>query len=405
MAAGNNPPEKWNRAEVSRYLVPFLRMAESIDEDGWGIDQETVAARKRMAKAALYACPVAYRQLSHVYHHADDQTYRLWFGGIDCDDALLASAFDLIDRALPHTLPAVREQSEQSEQCERENPARTDLSPAASAFSDIREARDTNDRACSAEQGTAPPAAASPSHTESLTEDAAFRRLFHVSHTYTDQESGATRVRRADLLIPFLEMCRASDDRARCRAEDLCLATVQRYFSDYCHALSYYRENYADDETDAHDMLLDETHLCMQLMEQMIARADYEKNLADRKAALEYERGGLGWFGGAKKKSIDAKLLDISISELELAIADEQTRLRAVLTPLENQKSEWEDQLAIAPLTAFRRKKELRRKISQVEKQIQESQRDSQLPALNARLAALRHKQKQKQNKKTDERR
>lgn len=390
MAAGNNPPEKWNRAEVSRYLVPFLKMAESIDENGQVVDQETAAARKRMAKAALYACPAAYRQLSRVYHHADDQTYRLWFGGIDCDDALLASAFDLIDRALQRTLPAVREP------CEQQNPAKADLSPAASASSNMREARGTDDRSYSVEKEVAPPAKAAQSHMESLTEDAAFRRLFHVSHTYTDQESGATRVRRIDLLIPFLEMCRAEDDRTRCRAEELCLATVQRYFADYCHVLSYYRENYADDEADVHDMLLAETHLCMQLMEQMIARADYEKNLADRKAALEYERGGLGWFGGAKKKSIDAKLREISISELELAIADEQTRLRAVLTPLENQKSEWEDQLAIAPLTAFRRKRELREKISRVEKQIQESQKDSQLLALTARLAALQHKQKQK---------
>ena len=69
MATNARPPQTWNRAEVSRYLVPFLQMAEAMrqptdtaqaDDTGWM--ESDLAARKRLAKSALYACPSAYRQ-------------------------------------------------------------------------------------------------------------------------------------------------------------------------------------------------------------------------------------------------------------------------------------------------------------------------------------------------------
>ena len=235
---------------------------------------------------------------------------------------------------------------------------------------------------------------------ESLTEDGAFRKLFRISHTYTDTESGKVRVRHTDLLLPFLEFCRAADDAARRRAEELCLATVGRYLSDYLHALSYYRESYADPDSDAYAMLLAETHLCMQLLEQTVARSDYERTLAQQKAALQYERGGLGWFGGARKRSIDTKLRDISICELQLALEDERARLDTVLTPLLQQLEDFEDQLARAPVTAFRRKKELRAHIAQLEQQIEQEKKQSRIKELTAQLDALKAKQSKSQRKK-----
>jgi hypothetical protein len=393
MASNARPPQTWNRAEVSRYLVPFLQMAQAMRQptDATPADNDwmetDLAARKRMAKSALYACPSAYRQLSRVYHRADDATFESWFGGIDCDDALLAAAFDLIDRALAHMVPATV----------------TDKPGAVGAAAPSSVAHTTSSATPSASEDadSAEPLTAQPSgRSESLTEDSAFRKLFRISHTYTDTESGKVRVRHTDLLLPFLEFCRASNDAERRRAEELCLGTVGRYLSDYLHALTYYRESYADPDSDAYAMLLSETHLCMQLLEQTVARTDYERTLAQQKAALQYERGGLGWFGGARKRSIDTKLRDISICELQLALEDERARLDTVLSPLQQQLENFEDQLARAPMTAFRRKKELRTQIAQLEQQIEQEKKQSRIKDLTAQLNALQAKQTKSQRKK-----
>ena len=214
--------------------------------------EEQLASLKRLAWITLCADPKAYRQLAHVYHRADDKTYHRWFGGIDCDDALLQSAFSLIDRALHHLSPSV---SAQAPSDTPEDPSR----PAAIQDEPLR-------------------------REESLTEDAAFRKLFRVSHTYTDEQSGKIRVRRMDLLVPFVELCRTTDAAQKQQSEYHCRTAVRTHLADYMHALSYYREHYASGPASA--ALLSETHNCMQCLENIIARCDYEKRLSDRKSVV-----------------------------------------------------------------------------------------------------------------------
>ncbi|MBQ7337416.1 MAG: hypothetical protein IJW40_03070 [Clostridia bacterium] len=380
MEQRNSPPTTWNRTEVSKYLVPFLRLADALRADtDAGEDSapfDDTASLKRIAWSTLCACPAAYRQLSRVYHRADDETYHRWFGGIDCDDELLAAAFALIDRALSQNLPTT--QHKKAELSSVEEPSVPSSVPTAQQ----------------AESVTAPPPAPSSSqHTEHhLTEDAAFRQLFRVSHTYTDEQSGKVRLRQMDLLVPFVELCRAREDTERRQAEEQCRAAVRAHLSDYIHALSYYRAHYAD--TDAADCLLPETHTCMQCLEQVIARCDYEAQLADKKAALEYERGGLGWFGRTRKREIDAALRDISISALELKIEDERERLQTITSPLQARLSALQKELSRAPVTAFRRKKELRAAIEETQHRLEQIESQSDLATLRAHLAAMQKKQK-----------
>jgi hypothetical protein len=360
MEQTNRPPVHWNRIEVSDHLLPFLRLGDAMRADD--TTEEQLAALKRLAWTSLSADPTAYRQLSHVYQRADDETYQRWFGGIDCDDALLQAAFSLIDRALHYLSPSVAVQ----------NPA--DASPndtptAASYQEPLR-------------------------REESRTEDAAFRKLFRVSHTYTDEQSGRVRVRRIDLLVPFIELCRTTDAAPRQKAEQHCRHAVRSHLSDYMHALSYYREHYASGP--AATALLPETHTCMECLEHMIARCDYETRLSEQKASLEYERGGLGWFGKTRKREIDRELRDLSITELQMEIEDEKARLQGALDPLQARLEALETELAAAPLTAFARKKALKAAIAELNEEIRTTQSKTNLAALNAQLRTLQAKQNKK---------
>ena len=360
MEQANRPPVHWNRTEVSEHLVPFLRLGDAMRADD--ISEEQLASLKRLAWTMLSADPKAYRQLSHVYHRADDEVYARWFGGIDCDDALLQSAFSLIDRALHHLSPTVAPKAPTG------TPEDTPR-PAAAPDEPLR-------------------------REESLTEDAAFRKLFHVSHTYTDEQSGSIRVRRIDLLVPFVELCRTTDAAKKQQSEQHCHTAVHTHLADYMQALAYYREHYASGPASA--ALLPETHSCMQCLEHIIARCDYQERLSEQKAALQYERGGLGWFGKARKREIDHELRELSITELQIQIEDEKARIQSVLDPLQSRLEALEAELAAAPLTAFARKKELKAAVAELSEQIRIAQAKTNLPALSAQLRALQAKQTKK---------
>ena len=361
MEQNNRPPVHWNRTEVSSHMVPFLRLGDAMRDER--TEDDTLSSLKRIAWTSLSADPMAYRQLSRVYHRADDETYHRWFGGIDCDDALLQAAFSLIDRALEHLAPAVVRPGEQTSE--------NDAPPSLGA---------------SPEQVL--------QRNESLTEDTAFRKMFRISRTYTDEQSGKIRVRRIDLLVPFVELCRTTDAARHHQCEQHCRSAVRMHLSDYMHALAYYREHYSDQRAAA--ALLPETHACMQCLEHMIARCDYEQRLSEQKASLQYERGGLGWFGKTRKREIDRELRDLSISELQMAIEDEKARLQGAVEPLEAKLEALETELAAAPLTAFARKKELKAAIAQLNEQLKAIQNQTNLAALDAQLRALQAKQNKK---------
>ena len=360
MEQNNRPPVHWNRTEVSDHLLPFLRLGDAMRADNTA--EEQLASLKRLAWTSLSADPTAYRQLSRVYHRADDETYHRWFGGIDCDDALLQTAFSLIDRALHHLSPSVAVQSPPDTNA-------TDTPATESYQEPLR-------------------------REESLTEDAAFRKLFRVSHTYTDEQSGKIRVRRIDLLVPFVELCRTTDAAQHRRAEQHCRSAVRSHLSDYMHALAYYREHYANGPASA--ALLTETHTCMECLEHMIARCDYEAQLSEQKASLQYERGGLGWFGRTRKREIDRALRDLSITELQMESEDEKAHLQEALDPLQARLDALEAELAAAPLTAFSRKKELKAAIADVNEKIRVTQAKTNFPALHAQLRTLQAKQNKK---------
>ncbi len=371
MERAHQPPARWNRAEVSHYLVPFLSLGDALRAEHEANDapgESDLKLLTRTAAEALHACPTAYRQLLRVYQSADDKTYGLWFGGIDCDDELLAAAFTLIERALSQQLPTMRRTSAPPDLTEQQP------SPATSA-------------------PHAPQDAESARRVEQLTEDAALRRLFCVSHLYTD-ENGRSRVRRTDLLVPFLELCRTTDAARRHQLAERCRTAVLTHLDDYVHALAYYRESYAAPDTPPHAALLPETHACMQYIEETLARCDYETALSEKKAALEYERGGLGWFGRARKREIDAALYELSLTELQLRIEDERTRLQVACEPLERDLTRMETELERAPLTAFTRKRELRAAIKQTQAALADLRTQSELESLTEQLSRLERKKR-----------
>jgi hypothetical protein len=374
MERPHRPPERWNRAEVSHYLVPFLRWSDALRADPELTDAPTkqdVALLAQTAQDAYAACPAAYRQLFHVHQSADDDTYDRWFGGIDCDDALLNHAFGLIGQMLSQQLPALRKQQPLS-QVRAPIPEDVTVTPAEPLPKDAAPAAPTAGQ---------------------LSEDAALRRLLRVSHTYTDAE-GQIRTRQLDLLTPFLEFCRATDTTARQRLQERCLAAVQTHPADYVHVLTLYRQRYADPGTSAHTALLQETHDCMRLIEHLLARCDYETALSDKKAALEYERGGLGWFGRTRKREIDKALHELSLTELRLRIEDERVRLQTECEPLERKLQRMETELEHAPLTAFARKKELRASIKQTQAALADLHAQSELEALTEQLSRLERKKR-----------
>lgn len=360
MEYATQPPKRWNSTEVSRFLLPYLRYCDAKRNDA---TDEQLDALEQSMLAAFTACPDAYRQLHRVYHRADDDTFEAWFSGIDCDDELLCAAFSMIERSLQTALAPIQ------------SPSPADVTATARPQQEP-----------SAQSAKTPPSQ-SPHRAPSLGEDTAFRALFTISRTQKNQETGEMRVRRLDLLVPFLELCRCQSDAERVEKEAICRRAVQVYQGDYSHAMAQYREQYPTAEHAA--ALLPETRLCMQLLEQMLSRLAYESDLAERREALLYERGGLGWFGRARKREIDDALLDIDIEAVELEIADEEERLQALITPLQQHLEDLSEQLANAPVTAFGRKKELKLAIKQTQQTLKEIKEQSELGALITRRDAL----------------
>ena len=358
MENATQPPARWNRARVEKYLLPYLRFCDA--KRNSNVTDEQLDALQQTALDAFSACPEAYRQLARVYTRADDDLHRAWFGSIDCDDALLDDVFSMIEESLSVALT-------------------------------VQEPR-LPDTPTPPQESTAKPTVAKARRAPSLSEDATLRALFLISRTQKDKDTGKLRVRRLDLLLPFLELCRCYDDTEKVECQARCRKALQVYRKDYTHAIAQYREQYPTNEDAA--SLLPETRQCLQLLEQMLDRLSYQINLDERREALEYERGGLGWFSAQRKREIDNALLDIDIEAVELKISDEEERLQAQLAPLQHQLEDMAEQLALSPVTAFGRKKQLKLGIKQTQERIREIENSSELDTLIAQRDALLKKKR-----------
>lgn len=264
--------------------------------------------RKARALEAFHSCPDAYRQLSRVYHTASEETLAQWFGSIDCDPSLLRDAFEFID----HTA----QNSEASRQRE-----------------------------------------------DVLGKDLYFRQLFRVT-------IGGESV---DLAYPFEQYDYCDEymypDYLLRRLEigDKCKAWIRRYLPYYTRIRAWYLDNGGRESGVSREY-------CgyMELLDYFLARISYEDRLRDERQALEYERGGLGWFHRARKRELDARLAEISLKELKMKLDDTQERCEAYEAQFASRREAWQQELEQAPWTAFGRRRELKEKLASLEQKVRE---------------------------------
>lgn len=277
------------------------------------------------ARAFCHARPEAYRQLVHVFCKGSDQTVEQWFGWIDCDAQLLELAFDFIENELSG----------------RSHRGKPPYSPE---------------------------------------EDRHFADMFRV--TVDD--------RSINLAQPFEQLyfcdeytCRDYQTRRIELAEE-CRDWMARYRPYYHRIAAHYH-----DRGGRKYPVSAERHAYMQLYEFFLERMDYEQKLSDDKQALEYERGGLGWFQRDRKRAIERELKDIELSEMELCLEKARERFEAYEGQFERQRARWQEELERAPVTAFARKKELKQKLSGLDEQLLAYRRELGLDELQAQYAKM----------------
>ena len=151
----------------------------------------------------------------------------------------------------------------------------------------------------------------------------------------------------------------------RVKLEDECRACLRRYLPYYNRIRAWYRENGGKACG-----VGAQYHAYMELIEYFQSRNAYEDSLRDERQALEYERGGLGWFHRARKREIADELYDLCLRELKLKIDDARERYEAYEAQFERVREAWQDELASVPLTAFGRRKELKQKLSELEQNL-----------------------------------
>lgn len=316
----------WNRKEVSRCLLPVLRLV-----DGERNDSLTDEEQDTLLHQALVSCharPDAYRQLLHVFTAGSEETLEKWFGGIDCDDELLESAFDFIGGELKGDSPY-------------EKP------------------------------------------TVSLEQDMYFSGLFRIT------EEGVP----VDLSYPFEqyyfcdEVIYPDCQFRRTELADKCKAWIRHYRQYYAHIRAWYGENGG-----GKCAVSPEHHSYMELYDYFLGRIEYEDRLKRDREALEYERGGLGWFHLARKREIERELYELNVEELGMRLVDAVEKMEAYEAQFDRQRADWQYELAHAPLTAFGRKKELKQKLAAMEQRIRSYRVELKLDELQAEYNRLTKK-------------
>lgn len=281
-----------------------------------------------LLRGALQACrarPDAYRQISHVFCTGSEQTLEQWFGWIECDDELLDGAFDFINDELNGVA--------------KHEPIQI-----------------------------------------SLHEDMFFAELLHIA-----QGEGTV-----DLRYPFEQFYFCDEfiykDYLFRRIElaDKCKAWIRRYQPYYQRAWTWYCEHGGK-----HCAVSVEHHAYMELYEYFLERIAYEDRLRNDRQALEYERGGLGWFHRERKREIDRELYELDLAELEMRLEDARERYDAYEAQFENDRKAWEEELRCAPLTAFGRRKELKQKLSALNEKLLQYRKEFGLDDLQAQYNKL----------------
>ena len=277
------------------------------------------------ARAFCHARPDAYRQLCRVFCSASDGTVEQWFGWIDCDAELLELAFDFIEDELSG----------------KTHEAKPPFSPEEDRyFADMF--RITVD-----------------GQTVNLAQP--FEQ-FYFCDEYTCQDY---LTRRLDL------------------AEE-CQDWMVRYRPYYRRIVAHYQ-----DRGGRKYPVSAERHAYMQLYDYFLERMSYEQKLQDDRRALEYERGGLGWFRRDRKRAIERELKDIELSEMELRLEKARERYEAYEGQLERKRTRWQEELQNAPLTAFARKKELKRQLAALDEQLIAYRRELCLDELQAQYTRM----------------
>lgn len=282
------------------------------------------------ARAFCHARPEAYRQLCHVFCAGSDQTVKQWFGWIECDAELLELAFDFIEDELNG----------------RSHHAKPSFSPE---------------------------------------EDRYFAELFLV----------VVDGQMVNLAQPFEQLyfcdeytCQDYLTRRLDLSEE-CKSWITRYRPYYNRIEAHYRDHGGKKYP-----VGAERHAYMQLYDFFLERMAYEERLQDDRIALEYERGGLGWFRRDRKRAIARELKDIELCEMELRLEKARERYEAYQGQLERRREQWQYELKNAPVTAFGRKKELKQKLAALDEQILAYRRELGVDDLQEQYAKMCKKRK-----------
>ena len=311
---------KWNRSQVSRCLLPVLRCVDGETDDA--LSPEERKGQEEAMREAICRHPQLYRQLSRVFREGDQTHLEQWFGWIDCAPEQLEDAFDRIDDGLD-------------------------------------EAEDTQAGEDKASYG----------------KNLYFMNLFRIT-------DGGEPV---DLAYPFEQyyFCDGVVYRdyllRRVELGEKCRAWIRRYLPYYHRISTWYRENGGEKSG-----LPREYCAYMELLDYFMARCSYEDRLRDQRRALEYERGGLGWFHRQRKREIDRELEEVTAAELKMRMEDARERYEAYEAQFSEQRDAWEWELEHAPFTAFGRKKELKHQLTLLEEKLASYRAQVRLDELTA---------------------
>lgn len=198
---------------------------------------------------------------------------------------------------------------------------------------------------------------------KSYEKDLYFAGLFRIT------ENGRT----VDLAQPF-EQYYFCDEvlykdylHRRIKLGEQCREWIRRYLPYYTRIRAWYRENGGKESGVGTEYVA-----YMELLEHFMSRNAYEDAMRDERQALEYERGGLGWFHRARKREIDRELCELSVREMEMKIEDARERYEAYEAQFDDDRAAWLDELSCAPLTAFGRRRELKQKLSELELRLEQ---------------------------------
>lgn len=274
------------------------------------------------ARLAVSAGPQAYAQLLRVWRRGSTEVLDEWFGHVLCDDELLGAAFDRIEELL-------EEQSDRGH------------------ASDI-----------------------------SYDKQMYFAGLFRITN---DQGKAVDLARPLEEYYLCDEAFYADHEYRRIELGDKCKAWIRHYLPYYNRIFAWYRENGREASGVGHDYVA-----YMKIYEYFRAQIAYEDGLSEQRQALEYERGGLGWFHRARKREIDGELAELALRELTVRLENATERYSAYEAQFAADREAWEDELSHAPLTAFARKRELKQKLTELEEKLEQFRIELGLDELQA---------------------